>query len=284
MAYTKTVWTDRDVEYPNRYKDQNGNQLILTRDEGVVTEAGTLLNSTVMNNIEDGIEALEDGIEALDTRVDAVETTVSEEKSGWMKAEETWAYASSNTITVPAGGLLKYAKGDKIKLTQGTVKYFYIIKVADTLLTITGGSTYTLTSATITDNYYSHTDSPLGFPSYFSHTPSYIGFSSNPNIHMQFKIIGSTCFIHGYASGAGVSNSNQFKISLPVAPINISAVRTYCIGYGTDNGAMTQATFIVSGAEDANNLIVCKGITENASSWTTSGSKYCNPPTIMYEF
>lgn len=206
------------------------------------------------------------------------------DKYGWLKIKGL-TYASSNTINVPSGASDFYKKGGKLKIIQNsTTKYFYVIAISDTILTITGGSNYTLTNHEITKAYYSNADSHHGFPSYFSHTPSYIGFSSNPTINMQFKIIGSTCFIHGYASGAGTSNSNQFKISLPVAPIPMSEVRTYCIGYGTDNGATTQATFIVSGVDDATNLIVCKGITENASSWTTSGSKYCNPPTIMYEF
>ncbi len=43
---------------------------------------------------------------------------------GWQPANETWTYASATTITVPSGAASKYAKGDKIKLTQTTVKYF----------------------------------------------------------------------------------------------------------------------------------------------------------------
>lgn len=56
MAYTKTVHKDRQVQYPNRYVDQESNQYTFTRDEGTVTEEGTLVNATVLNNMEDGIE------------------------------------------------------------------------------------------------------------------------------------------------------------------------------------------------------------------------------------
>jgi hypothetical protein len=156
MAYTKTVWEDRLVQYPNRYKDQNNTQYTLSRDEGTITTTGTLLNATLMNNIEDGIETN-------DTSV----------RNGWINPNETWAYASANTITVPSGAVSRYSKGDKIKLTQTTVKYFYITAVADTLLTITGGNDYTLTNATITSNYYSHENSPIGFPSWFNFTPAF---------------------------------------------------------------------------------------------------------------
>ena len=37
---------------------------------------------------------------------------------GWISADETWAYASATTITVPAGATSKYSAGDKIKLNQ----------------------------------------------------------------------------------------------------------------------------------------------------------------------
>ena len=85
---------------------------------------------------------------------------------GWVSANETWTYASASTITVPSGAASKYQKGDKIRFKQGAgYKYFYIITVADTLLTVTGGSDYTVATPTaITDNYYSHEENPMDFP------------------------------------------------------------------------------------------------------------------------
>lgn len=56
MAYTKTNWVDRQVEFPNKYKDQNNNEYTFTRDEGTITQEGTQVNATVMQNIEDGLE------------------------------------------------------------------------------------------------------------------------------------------------------------------------------------------------------------------------------------
>ena len=59
MAYTKQTWTDRVVQYPNRYKDQNEVQYTFERDEGTITEAGTFVNAGRMNYIEDGIYTLD---------------------------------------------------------------------------------------------------------------------------------------------------------------------------------------------------------------------------------
>jgi hypothetical protein len=59
MAYTKTTWIDRVVEFANRYKDQNLVQYIFTKDPGTITAAGTALNAVALNNIEDGIKNIE---------------------------------------------------------------------------------------------------------------------------------------------------------------------------------------------------------------------------------
>lgn len=56
MAYVKSIWEDRVVEYPNRYKDQNGNVYTFTRYPGEVTSQGTIPTKEKMDNIENGIE------------------------------------------------------------------------------------------------------------------------------------------------------------------------------------------------------------------------------------
>ena len=56
MAYTKTTWVDRNVQYPNRYQDQSLNTYTFTPSPGTVTQAGTDITAARMNNIENGIE------------------------------------------------------------------------------------------------------------------------------------------------------------------------------------------------------------------------------------
>jgi|GEM_PF-1500306 len=57
MAYTKTNWIDRAVQYPNRYTKSNetATAVTLTASPGTVTQAGTPLSATNFNKIEQGI-------------------------------------------------------------------------------------------------------------------------------------------------------------------------------------------------------------------------------------
>ena len=95
-------------------------------------------------------------------------------QQGWLDFGVTATYGSATTITVPSGAAAKYAVGDKIKLTQTTVKYFYVTAVADTVLTVTGGTDYTVANAAITSPYYSKAASPVGFP---NHTATMLGYA-----------------------------------------------------------------------------------------------------------
>lgn len=169
---------------------------------------------------------------------------------GWVSANETWTYASATTITVPAGATAKYRKGDKIKLTQITVKYFYIVAVADTTLTITGGTSHTLVSAAITANYYSHASSPIGFPESFTYTPvlSATGgtlptFSS---VSGRFSISAGMCHYNFYFAGDGGtdgSGDNDLILSIPISQVTVSGnlgqVSWYGTGTSEGNGIIT---------------------------------------------
>ena len=154
---------------------------------------------------------------------------------GWISANETWTYASASTITVPSGAAAKYAKGDKIKLTQTTVKYFYIVGVADTVLTVTGGDTYTVANEAITLNYYSHASSPIGFPCYFTYTPTFSGSAGSIGTFVitqnrsRFSINGRTCHWQGiwYVSNVG-SWSGNFRCT---APVNAASSSEDFFGY-----------------------------------------------------
>jgi hypothetical protein len=57
MAYTKTTWLDRVVQYPNRYakSGETSTQVTLTGDFGTVTQSGTAVNASNLNKIETGV-------------------------------------------------------------------------------------------------------------------------------------------------------------------------------------------------------------------------------------
>jgi len=149
---------------------------------------------------------------------------------GWQPAKETWTYASASTITVPSGAASRYAKGDKIKLTQTTVKYFYVIGVADTVLTVTGGSNYTVANAAISNNFYSHQLKPIDFPKTFnftiaSWTTSGTAFTNQPTTPIAyFSIIDGICNVwivalaNATSGGTGIFYANITSGHLPISP------------------------------------------------------------------
>jgi len=158
---------------------------------------------------------------------------------GWTAAGETWTYASATTITVPSGAAAKYVKGDKIKLTQTTVKYFYVIGVADTVLTVTGGSDYTVANAPITNNYYSHASSPIGFPSVLNWTPTLTGGNTDLSGFDTaiFSIEGKRLKLTFYAANKTLSGSaGAIQVTLPVSidkggSYSIGSFRYFVSGY-----------------------------------------------------
>lgn len=107
-----------------------------------------------INNLQDAMMAVEDF--ALDLR------------DGWCYDTDTWVYVSATSFKVTGKDVrYKFPKGTKIKLVQTTTKYFYVVATAystDTTITITGGSDYTLASATISGQAYSYADSPQNYP------------------------------------------------------------------------------------------------------------------------
>jgi hypothetical protein len=82
----------------------------------------------------------------------------------WVPSNESWAFASASTITVPSNATLKYQIGDILQLTQSaTVKYFTVIGVTATVLTVSPLLGVTLANSAITANSYAHT-TPFGAP------------------------------------------------------------------------------------------------------------------------
>ena len=57
MAYTPTTWSDRSVQYPHRYDLTlvSGTTYDFTAVPGTITNAGSYVSATSMNNIETGI-------------------------------------------------------------------------------------------------------------------------------------------------------------------------------------------------------------------------------------
>lgn len=142
---------------------------------------------------------------------------------GWCDIDEAWAYASATTITVPTDATTRFQKGDKIRLTQPTagVKYFYIIAVAATTLTINPNTSYSIANEAISSISYSRADEPFGFPAYFSYVPaSYGGFTGAVTTTAAFyKIRGQICYLYLSFTGTGDTSGNC-QVTGPIAHAN----------------------------------------------------------------
>ena len=143
--------------------------------------------------------------------------------AGWITITDTWTYASPTTINVPSGATLNYNKGGKLKIIQNTTKYFYIIKVEDNLLTITGGSDYTLTNDTITEAFYSNIQNPQDFPSSFNFTAVVDSAGTKPTYSKKecsFQVNGTMCIanysLSNTSGGTAGSGTQHITISVPV--------------------------------------------------------------------
>ena len=193
----------------------------------------------------------------------------------WTPVWDTWTYASATTITVPSGAAAIYSIGDKIKFTQTTVKYFYIVGVADTVLTVTGGTDYAVATPTaISSIYYSKASTPVGFPASFNWTGASgdnpQGFTGAITDATVFRIDGRVMTI--IPSIVGTSNATTFTFTAPaVAAVSVSAPTK-----GRDNGTLTLCQYVMS-ASSATVTLYKDSVATTA--FTNSGTKglYTSP-------
>lgn len=189
---------------------------------------------------------------------------------GWTAVSDSWSYASATTITVPSGAASLYKKGDKIKFTQTTVKYFYITTVADTLLTVTGGSDYSVANAAISAISYSHVANPIGFPDYLNTTAisfstTYLDNGSGGTItssSSRFNIQGAVC-THFIVVGA-CTKVNTDKLILYTFPSNAPASIAPGSGAGVIGGQNVPFSVARSTATDFY-LMFANTVADNAS-------------------
>lgn len=89
MAYSKTSWTDREVQFPNRYvkSGESSGNVTLVNDPGTITKVGTPINAGNMNKIE---QALADAHEMID------EITIAMGVSKY--GSETYTYNSDDSV------------------------------------------------------------------------------------------------------------------------------------------------------------------------------------------
>lgn len=156
--------------------------------------------------------------------------------NGWVGDGETWTYASATTFTISGDKTGKYQKGDKVKLTQTTDKYFRITNISysspNTTVTVDGFGIYTLANATITNPYYSKMDNPQGFPQkevlLFSGTPAASITLSETSDHFDILDI-------WYEDSVGVPSSQPYYYTR--FNTDLSNIFVIAVGMGLIDGS-----------------------------------------------
>ena len=172
---------------------------------------------------------------------------------GWTEIPDgSWTYASATTITVPSGAASIYAVGDQVRLKQGgAYKYFYIIVVADTTLTVTGGSDYSVANAAITDAAFSK-GGGVGHPIWFNWTPSFTAggsmtYTSVVTEVADYCIVGRVCHIILFAYGTtGGTASNQLFATLPIPATQRTA--NVALGFDAASGGRREVLALIDPA------------------------------------
>jgi hypothetical protein len=143
---------------------------------------------------------------------------------GWMNSSDTWTYASAQSFTVPGDQTAKYQKGTRLKFTQTTVKYGFVVSSSysspNTTVTIATNTDYTIANASITNPAYSYQDKPQGYPYTFDFSPSITNGSvgnGTMNAHISSNgnkaivdikwTFGSTSSVTGTISFAGIPSA-----------------------------------------------------------------------------
>lgn len=152
---------------------------------------------------------------------------------GWNPYTTTCTYASATTFTIAGTDATAiFRKGTKLKLTNSTVKYFYVVSSSfstNTTVTVTGGSDYELASAAISNVFVSYVENPQSFPHWFNYTPSYsangsMTYTSVTTDDSRFCVRGTT--VHGYIRAYGTTGGTANTAIRFTPPIAISAENT----------------------------------------------------------
>jgi hypothetical protein len=171
-------------------------------------------------------------------------------RDGWIPVYDSWTYASATTINVPTDATLLYQKGWGIRFKQGgAFKYMYMITVAATLLTVTGGSDYTVANAAITDiAVCPNPGSAFGFPVYFTFASTLTGTAGSAGTFAEtvqlsrFGLNGTICHstVAKLVTNKG-SWSGDVLMALPIAGASVYSAGIHFYPSVWANGAAPNA-------------------------------------------
>ena len=140
----------------------------IQRDDENISQPGFAVVQKIL--ITGSISMLSTGVDAGTGNV-TLYVTGTTPYDGWIGDANSWGYVSVDgpisTVDVGTDVTGYIGLGDRLKLTQTTVKYFIVVKLSFsagiTRISLYGGTDYTLVNAAISSVFYSHSKIPFGF-------------------------------------------------------------------------------------------------------------------------
>jgi hypothetical protein len=151
---------------------------------------------------------------------------------------------AATTFTTTTDLTATWQKGYKLKFTDTTTKYAYVIALS---AYSAGSMTVTIAGNALVGNpsafSYSPIENPLGFPASFTYTQTYTGFSVDPVQTCSYSLQGTRLFLVIATTSDGTSNATGFTMSLPVT---VSA-NVILFANVTNNGAQVNGIAYAAG-------------------------------------
>lgn len=204
--------------------------------------------------------------------------------SGWMVLATAGARISATQLTV-AGDVTAFVKiGTKIKLTDTTTKYFYVLANAtysapNTTVTILGGSDYSLVGTP--SNVYISWGNPPDFPAWFAYAPTPGGFSANPTGVYRFCVNGRKVCVVIRQTAAGTSNATTLTLTAPIVAATVTNMGWVGFCAAQDNGVNLTAPGLLTLDSASSTITAYKDMSGGA--WTSIGNKLIHRGLIEYE-
>ena len=222
------------------------------------------------------------------TRLNALDT-------GWIEVSDTWTYASSTTVTVPTDATTTYERGFGVRLKQGgSYKYYYITSVAATVLTLNGGSDYTVSNSAITNIAICPGGNGVDFPFTFNYAPARsVSGGTVPTYTAtdvtKFWMTGGLTWVQltwvNSAGGTAGAGTNPILFNLPMTAASTPySVSNSVLGYGHSyESAGTQTTIYVSYNTTTTARFIKTGAIANLSGDDQSSTDRRLSATFCYE-
>jgi hypothetical protein len=147
---------------------------------------------------------------------------------GWTRSYDVFTRTSGTTMTVPVDMTGVTSIGDRVKVTDSSTKYFYVVNqvfsAGVTTYTLTAGTDFTL-AASPTEVWFSKAVSPNGFPLWFNYTPTYsasgsMTYTAVTTNRARFKINSREVLVDIRTDGTtGGTASFGLRFTLPVTAV-----------------------------------------------------------------